>query len=99
MGLLSAMFPVLFRVHYLSACCTNILVQSSMVIMQLDFLRRSYLKHLEKLARTLKELERRGLQLEPKFAKIVKAYAPVQSSAVAPASVVPSPPTQESPLD
>ena len=101
MGLLSAMIPVLFRVHYLSACCTNILVQSSMVTMQLDFFRRSYLKQKEKLARTLKELERRGLKLESKFAKIIKAYAPAQSSAVAQVSVVPSPssPTQESPLD
>ncbi len=100
-GLLSAMIPVLFRVHYLSACCTIILVQSSMVIMQLDFFRRSYLKQKEKLARKLKELERRGLQLESKFAKLIKAYAPAQSNAVAPASVVPSSPAhwQESPLD
>ena len=64
--------------------------------MQLDFFRRAYLKQMKKIARTLKELERRGIKLESKWAKI-KAYA--TQSSVAPVSVVPSSPKEDSPLD
>jgi hypothetical protein len=81
------MIPQLYRVGWLAGFIMYITVELCILAMQLDYFRRAYTKQMKKIARTLKELERRGVKLESKWAKI-KAYA--TQSSVAPVSIVPT---------
>ena len=90
------MIPQLYRFTWLAVCIISIILELCILAMQLDYFRRAYTKQMKKIARTLKELERRGVKLELKWAKI-KAYAATQSS-VAPVSIVPSSPNNAKPI-
>jgi hypothetical protein len=79
--------PVFLRVHVFVSSTLSIIILLSIGAMQLDYFRRAYIKKLKKIARTLKELERRGMRLDSKWAKI-KAYA--TQSSVAPVSAASS---------